>query len=792
MKRIFILITLVFSIVLLAACNKKPTGPAKIEGKTTVDVRHGDPDFNILAGIKATDEARGDVTDKITVDGTVDVQTVGSYDVTFSIQGSDGTVDTLTVTFTVAKLQLQGAEYTEVGLGSFAFDPLAGLYVIDPVDGRITSANAVQAKIEFVIKKEGQAEPVEEVNTKSLDNYDIIYTISYKGSTNEIIRKVSVLDKVIWRGIGEATIEIGDTFVPEHNVSASQPEFTTDPETGDEIITSKSLTEFIRVFANTIDNQTPGEYEVTYKIEDPEKLGQDPVVYFKYKDEEVTAVRTVKVVNKVILLGAGNATINKGDAFDPMKGVTARDSLGALEANKISVTGTVDTTTVGEYELTYTVQGRFDVEVVVKRIIKVIEPTQGVTDIYFMSGDPTENDPFNPDFSGGFVTERQQLQRDVEERYNVKVRYVTYPANASWGPARISAMIEAEMGGNPLADVYYHISSDWIPQLVNGNAIGSVEDFLKPGAIGEDVPQKVKEAATYKKKAYGFSLSSLGIESGFYYNADIVARLGLPNPTDLYLDGGWNWTTFKNWALQAKAALSAEEYVIGGVIAEYAENLVPLNGGDFIDDARGRVVFDRQEALDTYAFIKELYDAELWEPSPEYDDGSVEWKTGKVIFHPGHFWFIKADNRWGGVLNFELGFVPFPMSEAYIAAGGEYRSPIYGPSFPVMANGISDSRKELVFKVWRDLQRRPDPERAAEEYRELLEGRFNKDNYIDAYISVSDKAYRSLLYGIGIGGYSSGSFRLNINLGIREGTYDTLLRQIKPAYTDALNRYLAD
>ena len=67
-----------------------------------------------------------------------------------------------------------------------------------------------------------------------------------------------------------------------------------------------------------------------------------------------------------------------------------------------------------------------------------------------MSGDPRENDPFIKDYTGGHALEKQTLQREVEERYNVKVTYVPYPANAAWGPSRVQARIEATIDGKPL------------------------------------------------------------------------------------------------------------------------------------------------------------------------------------------------------------------------------------------------------------------------------------------------------------------------------------------------------
>ncbi|NMA05695.1 MAG: hypothetical protein GX931_04915, partial [Acholeplasmataceae bacterium] len=266
--------------------------------------------------------------------------------------------------------------------------------------------------------------------------------------------------------------------------------------------------------------------------------------------------------------------------------------------------------------------------------------------------------------------------------------------------------------------------------------------------------------------------------------------IGLPNPTQMYLDGEWSWSTFKAWALQAKTALAADEAVLGGYPGILSENLLPLNGADFLDEDRGRILFHSDAAMETYAFVKELYDAQLFEASPAYDAGSVEWKTGKVIFHPGEFWFVNADNRWKGNLNFELGFVPYPMSDAYKATGKPYRSPVQGPSLPVMAGGMTQERKELVFKVWWDMQRRIPKEQAQAEYRILLESRFEKTIYVDAFLSISDCAYRTVIDGLGISKWSTGSYLAATNVGIREGTYDTLIREILPAYQDALRRYL--
>jgi maltose-binding protein MalE len=785
MKRILSLVLVIFSLTLLVACGGE-TGPATIEGKTSVDVRLGDPNFNLMAGITATDAVKGDILENVEVSGTVNVNVVGSYDVTFSVKGSDGELAVLVVTYNVKASTFKGTEDRKVTIGVAEFDPKASVYLVDGVEGQITSGAPIQPTFVIIIKHNG--EEVEKVNTQELGEYEITYKATYKGVTTETVRIVTVVDEISFGGVGAVELEVGFAFVPKQGVTAIQP--IIDEETGNR--TTRTLTDYIVVFDSNLNNTIPGVYQVTYKIEDPDNLGQDPIVYLKENNEDVQVVRTITVYNKVEILGATNTNITKGDSFDPKAGVTARDSLGAIDASEISVTGVVDPNTLGAYTLTYKVKGTFDDEITVVRTVTVVPPIVGKTDIYFMSGNPSENDPFLTSYTGQNQKEKQDLQTATEEKYNVKVHYVTYPANASWGPARQSAMIQAHVNGKPLADVYYHISSDWIPNLANGGAIAPIDEFLVPGAHGEDVPTSIRNASKYKNKTYGFSTSGLNIESGFYYNADLVSSLGLQTPTDMYLAGNWTWSTFQAWALQAKAALKEKEYVLGGVISEYAENLVPLNGGEFINEARGRVDFGNQAALDTYAFIKELVDAELFEPSADraYDAGSANWLSGKVVFHPGHFWFIASDDRWGKNINFELGFVPYPMSDDYAASGGKYRSPIYGPSFPVMAGGLTTQRKELVFKVWWDLQRIVPEEQGIEEFTNLLKQRFAQDSYVEAYLSVYDKAYRSVLYGIGIGRYEVGSFASAINTGIPDGSYRTKISEIEPRYKSELERYL--
>src|SRR5690554_7610297 len=128
--------------------------------------------------------------------------------------------------------------------------------------------------------------------------------------------------------------------------------------------------------------------------------------------------------NTATIVGASDKTINVGDAFDPMEGITANDTVDGDITSRINVEGTVVTSAAGTYTLTYTVEGSDGKVVTEKRTITVkVVHTTPPTEIVIMHGALEEVDPFDPAFSGREQQARQNKQREVEERLNVKVVY---------------------------------------------------------------------------------------------------------------------------------------------------------------------------------------------------------------------------------------------------------------------------------------------------------------------------------------------------------------------------------
>lgn len=507
--------------------------------------------------------------------------------------------------------------------------------------------------------------------------------------------------------------------------------------------------------------------------------------------------------NAPVISGALDVEITIGDAFDPLTGVTATDSEDGDLTSSITVSGTVDNNSIGIYTLVYTVTDSDSDQDQVTRTVTVTgldgcavfyELVNGTcskippTEVVIMHGAVYEIDPFHEDYSGTEQLERQEQQTAVEAQYNVYITYKNYPSSAAWGPNRVSSIIQASVAGEPMSDIYW-VTSDWIQELVAGNALADISQYLN--TTGSNIPDAYHDIGEYQDGIYGFESYSPTIDGGLYYNADLISSLGVANPTDLYLAGNWNWTTFEQWTTQVQTALDGqvdEMYALGGMLSYYAEAMTTLNGGSLINKQTGRISFAQAPAYETYDFLNTLYSKGLFEQSPQYDAGSPLWQSGKVAMHPGSLWFVTSDARWGG-LTFELGFVPYPVGDSYT---DEYVSPISGVAVMTVASGMDAEKEALVFEVWNELQLWKTKEESDLAFELTLLTKFDQQKYVDAYLDVYDKVYLDIVNAIGISAYSESGWARNINIAIKDGSSRTAMSEIKPVYQTHLDDYLGN
>ncbi|EJR97984.1 immunoglobulin-like domain-containing protein [Bacillus mycoides] len=319
-----------------------------VPAEATINV--GDK-FNPLSGVKAIDNEDGDITDNVTVDGSVDASKPGTYELTYTVSDSNGNKVTAKQTVTV-KQKVETKNEAPVLTVPFTttlrvgeeFDPMAGVSATDKEDGNLTNK----------IKYEGN------VDTSKPGKYIVEYwVVDSKGvnatATQSVIVKENEetpdMEPRLTVPTG-ATITVGDKFNPLSGVKAI------DNEDGD--ITDKVT------FDGNVDTSKPGKYELTYKVTDS-------------KGHTVTAKQTVTVKQKVeskdgtpALTVPAEVIINVGDKYNPLSGVKAIDNEDGDITSKVIHLGEVDTSKAGNFEVKFLVRdaGGNEVTATQKVIVK--------------------------------------------------------------------------------------------------------------------------------------------------------------------------------------------------------------------------------------------------------------------------------------------------------------------------------------------------------------------------------------------------------------------------------------
>ncbi len=117
MKKLFIILAALGLTLTLAACKSEDEPPVPdnnapvLAGVTDASINI-DAAFNDATGVTATDEEDGDITSSITVSGTVDITTAGTYTLTYSITDEDGETVTASRVITVIAADVALTEAT--------------------------------------------------------------------------------------------------------------------------------------------------------------------------------------------------------------------------------------------------------------------------------------------------------------------------------------------------------------------------------------------------------------------------------------------------------------------------------------------------------------------------------------------------------------------------------------------------------------------------------------------------------------------------------------------------------
>ncbi|MBC2264526.1 DUF5011 domain-containing protein [Listeria booriae] len=288
---------------------------------TTSDVylKVGDK-FNPYAGITASDTEDGDLTDRIDIESSdVDMTQAGTYAVEYSVTDSDNNTTKITrhvYVRTNDKPVIHASDQTFKAGASF--NPLAGMSASDTEDGDITANVTITAN---------------DVDANQAGTYHVTYSVTDSDdntTTKTITITVLTNEKPVITAT-DITQKAHRSVDPMAGVTAS------DLEDGD-------LTANIKIIANDINIDVPGEYHVTYSVLDSDG-----------NETEKTITVTI-LSNDAPVIHGQDVTFKAGKAFDPMAGITASDTEDGDITSTIEMTANdVNPDVAGVYHVTYSV-----------------------------------------------------------------------------------------------------------------------------------------------------------------------------------------------------------------------------------------------------------------------------------------------------------------------------------------------------------------------------------------------------------------------------------------------------
>lgn len=296
-------------------------------------------------GAAALDNYDGDITSQITVTGAVYSNTAGTYLLKYSVRDSSGNAaeaerQVIVYDGDSPVITLVGGRSITIEAGSSFMDP--GAAASDQQDGDLTDAITVTGS----------------VNTSLLGSYELIYSVADKaGNYASVTRNVYVADttKPVLTLLGGYSM-----FVLQGSPFTDPGATATDNYDGD-------ITSQITV-TGAVYTQTIGTYERIYQVRDS-------------SGNVASAVRSVTVYDGdspvITLLGSSPLSIEVGLPFnDP--GASAYDRQDGDLTDAITVTGGVNTSLLGSYELIYTVADKSGNYASVTRNVYVADTTKPV------------------------------------------------------------------------------------------------------------------------------------------------------------------------------------------------------------------------------------------------------------------------------------------------------------------------------------------------------------------------------------------------------------------------------
>jgi LPXTG-motif cell wall-anchored protein len=499
--------------------------------------------------------------DQVTVSGTVDTTKAGTYEVSYSY---DGVTSKATITVK--------ADQTVIN----AHD--SELYVGDSwqaADNFDNAKDKAGASLNF-----NQITVSGTVDTTKAGVYEVTY--SYGGTSSKA--KVTVKARQTAVNVHDSELYVGESWQAADNFDNAKDK-------------AGAAVNFDQVtVSGTVDTTKAGTYEVSYSY------------------DGVTSKATITVKADQTVINAHDSELYVGDSWQAADNFdNAKDKAGAsLNFNQITVSGTVDTTKAGVYEVSYSYGGTTKKA---KVTVKAKQTAVNVHDSELYIGDSwqaADNFDNAKDKAGAAVNFDQVTVNGTVDTTKAGTYEVSYSYDGVTSKATIT--VKAEQTAVNVHDSELYVGDNWEPKDNFDNA----KD--KTGAsVNLNQVTVTGDVDTTKAGTYEVSYSYDGATSKAIIT--VKARQTAVNVHDSELYVGESWQAADNFddaKDKAGASVNFDQVTVSGTVDTTKAGTYEVSYSyDGITSKATITVKADQTAVKVHD--SELYVGDSWEPKDNFD-----------------------------------------------------------------------------------------------------------------------------------------------------------------------------
>ena len=316
--------------------------------------------------ITATDDVDGviAITDTMVDDANVDMSTVGTFDVSFTVPDSSGNFASVYITITI--LDITAPVITEVAAlliefesGATAPDWKTYITALDDIDGNITITDAMV--------------DTTNVDMDTVGTFDIVFTVEdVAGNSSTTTITITIIEAVVIDVTDPIITEVA-ALATEFEYGSTAPDWKTYVTASDNADGSITITDAM-VDTSNVDMDTVGTFDIVFTVEDVAGNSATTTI-------TITIVDTAAPV--LTLVGALPVEFAEGTVEpDWTVYVTADDDYDGVIVITVAMidVSTVDMNTPGTFDLIYTVTdtaGNTSTETITMTITETAEYTLG-------------------------------------------------------------------------------------------------------------------------------------------------------------------------------------------------------------------------------------------------------------------------------------------------------------------------------------------------------------------------------------------------------------------------------